>query len=652
LNSKASFLCLISAFLAPTFSANAVTPGAIDHGALATVAGATPISVTITLALPHLNEAEDLQRAIYTPGDPQYHRFLTAQQFATTFAPSDADFANAIAGFAKYNLTAQKTTATTLQVTGLPADMEKAFSVSLHGYEVPANGNVRGYTFHAPLNPPAIPAEVGVPVAGIAGLDSSPTARPHIKRPAQAMHAALPAAASSSTGNPPGYLTVTDFAQYYDVEPLYKQGVTGAGRTLGIMTLASFTPSDAFAYWDALKLKVAKNRIKIVNIDGGPGAPSDASSSDETTLDVEQSGGIAPSAKVIVYQAPNTNQGFVDMFAKAIDDNTAESLSTSWGDWEWLSNLENSAVTDPITGRTVSSTTAIHELLLRAAIQGQSTFAAAGDGGAYDANDSFGCFPPYSASNPGTCTLALSVDYPASDSLITASGGTTLPGIQEYCLNSSCTSLYKINIKHESVWGWDYLNGLCTALGYPNPIACGTFPGGGGGGVSVAFIMPWYQIEIPGVELSQPNQVFQAAANPMYDQPAVYYALPSHFPGRNVPDISFNADPETGYVLYYTSNVNGFEQVPFYGGTSFVGPQLNGVTALLGQYAGQRIGLWNPTIYGLAASGQGYRGKSAPFNAIAYGDNWFYHGSNGYNLGAGLGTLDVANFASLLNWYY
>jgi kumamolisin len=36
-------------------------------------------------------------------------------------------------------------------------------------------------------------------------------------------------------------------------------------------------------------------------------------------------------------------------------------------------------------------------------------------------------------------------------------------------------------------------------------------------------------------------------------------------------------------------------------------------------------------------------------HAIAYGDNWFYDGSNGYNLGAGLGTLDVANFANFLS---
>ena len=320
MNKKIAILCLTSASLFLTFSATAVTPGAIDKGPLTVMAGSTPLSLTITLALPHLAETEDLARAMYTSGDPNYHQFLSAQQFAERFAPSEADFASAIMGLAKYNLSAQKTSASTLRVTGMPADVEKAFSVSLHQFEVPALGDRAAYTFHAPINPPVIPAEVGVPVAGIAGLDNFPAAHPHIKRPAQAVRA-VPASGTADLSAQFGYLTVKDFAQLYDVEPLYEKGVTGGGRTIGIMTLAAFTPSDAFAYWSALKLKVAADRIKIVNIDGGPGAPSDDSGSDETTLDVEQSGGIAPGARIIVYQAPNTNQGFVDMFAAAIDAN-------------------------------------------------------------------------------------------------------------------------------------------------------------------------------------------------------------------------------------------------------------------------------------------------------------------------------------------
>jgi len=196
-----------------------------------------------------------------------------------------------------------------------------------------------------------------------------------MKRAAVVAHNRL-ARASAAQGSTSGNWTVLDFANYYDVQLLYKLGLSGKGRTLGIVTLASFTPSDAFAYWSALGLSVDPNRIQIVNIDGGPGAPSDASDSIETTLDVEQSGGIAPGANIIVYQAPNTEKGFADAFAAAVETNSAETLSTSWGKWEWLFG-NNSVQT-------------FHELFLRAAIQGQTVFAASGDYGPYDVD----AYPP------------------------------------------------------------------------------------------------------------------------------------------------------------------------------------------------------------------------------------------------------------------
>jgi kumamolisin len=647
---KTIFRCSCSLlFLCLAVPVIAARQGAVDRGALD---GRTPISVTIALELPGLNEAERLQQALYTPGDAQFHKFLTADQFVARFAPTDADIAKVAAALAKYGLAMEKTTATTLKVTGLAADMERAFSVSLHTYEVAQHDNIAGYTYHAPLSRPTIPTEISGAVIAVVGLDNSPVAHPHLRSVSGLKHARFPMVPHKTSGIPFGFLTVADFARDYDVNPLYKKGVTGSGRTIGVLTLAAFTPSDAYVYWEAVGLKVDSNRIKIVNIDGGPGAPSDASGSDETTLDVEQSGGVAPGANIIVYQAPNTNQGFLDLFAAATDANFVDTFSTSWGEWEWLDNLELSPVTDPITGKTVSFYEATHELLLRASIQGQSAFAASSDGGAYDVLDSLPCSPPYSPTVVSSCSAALSVDYPGSDPLITAGGGTTLPGLQELCLNAQCTPpYYDLIIPHERVWGWDYLEGSCIAIGVPDPIECGIFPVGSGGGVSVVFSLPLYQFGISGTEFSQPGQAFYAASDTaeyLGVPPGLIYAFPPFYPGRNLPDVSFNADPDTGYDIYYTSNVEGFIIETFVGGTSFVAPQLNGVTALLSQSVNQRIGLLNNSLYPLALTGQAWAGPNAPLKAIAYGDNWFYYGSNGYNLGAGLGTLDVANFAEVL----
>ena len=609
---------------------DAATPPAVDVGAF-TESDTAPISVTLPLKLPDLNGAESLLKSLYTPGDSQYHQFLTADQFVARFAPADADVAKVIASLAKYGLAAQPMTATTLKVTGAPAALERAFSVSLHRYEVPAHDSASGYTFYAPLSKATIPAEISASVAAVVGLDSRPSFRPLHMAARQRL---APSATSATTGNPPGFWTVADFASYYDVQPLYTRGVSGKGRRIGIVTFASFTPSDAFAYWSALGLSVDPGRVHIVNVDGGPGAPSDASGSIETTLDVEQSGGIAPGAKIVVYQAPNTNQGFIDAFAAAVDTNSAESVSVSWGDWEYCTDLRNPLFACPTTAPDPAYVRAIHEVFLRAAIQGQTLFASSGDDGAYD---NFADCP-----TSDTCSNPLSVDSPADDPFITAAGGTTLAGVQEYCLNAACTPpFYDVNIPHERVWGWDYLEGLCTVLGL-DPITCGIFPIGSGGGVSILFEDPLYQSFLPAVQRSQPGQSWIVNGQTVY-------SLPSHFPGRNVPDVSFNADPDTGYIIYYTSSVTGFGIATYYGGTSFVAPQLNGVSALLGEYLhGSRIGLLNFPLYGLALSGQAYAGARAPLHAIAYGNNWFYGGSHGYNPAVGLGTLDVWNFAETL----
>ena len=167
--------------------------------------------------------------------------------------------------------------------------------------------------------------------------------------------------------------------------------------------------------------------------------------------------------------------------------------------------------------------------------------------------------------------------------------------------------------------------------------------------MSVLFPEPQYQSGLPGTQLSQPGQVWQASASfGQQNGVGTYYALPAYYPGRNVPDVSFNGDPDTGYVIWYTSDVNGFEILQYWGGTSFVAPQLNGVSALLGEEFQSRLGLLNFPLYALGQSGQAYAGSNSPLHAIAYGNNWFYHGSNGYNLGVGFGTMDVANFADYL----
>jgi kumamolisin len=620
----ASALCIFSHGYAL-----AASPKPTDLGLVAQ-AGDQAISVTVTLRLRDPAGAEAMMRRVSTPGDPLFQQFLTPDQVQAQFGPSQETIDSVTTHLRQLGLTVERATATTLTATGTPAAIGQAFQTDLHRFAMPSGNGVPAMIFRAPLQKPVVPAQVAPSVGVVLGLSTKPAFRQHLRQ-APARLGGVPVnrkgvGNTTATGNPPGLLTVTDFAARYDVTPLYERGITGKGRTLGIVTLANFTPSDVFAYWSSLKLDVDPNRLTVVNVDGGPGAPSDASGSDETTLDVEQSGGIAPGAKIVVYQAPNTSQGFLDAFAAAIHSNMADSISTSWGSWEFFNDLENDPVIDPFSGQTVGFMQAAHELFIEAALQGQSMFAASGDCGAFDDFDEV----------PANISTVLSVDYPAADPAIAAAGGTTLPGTQTYVLPGGTT--FNVTVSAERVWGWDYLKPLCAALGVPDPTACGIFPVGDGGGVSVFWRLPFYQLGTPGVQASQPGQVLTDSST---TPPTVIFVLPANFHGRNVPDVSFNADPETGYTVFYTSDKLGFEVLTFFGGTSFVAPQLNGVTALLVENAGHRVGLLNPLLYALAHS----PGARNPIDIISTGDNWFYSGRDGYSPAAGVGVLDVEKLA-------
>ena len=297
-------------------SAVCAAPRAADLGALSANARNETISVTVALKLSDLAGAESMMERLVTPGDSMYLKFLTPAQVEQQFGPNEADVARVIATLNASGLSAQRATSTTLSVTGKAATFETVFQTNLHQFAMPATAGAPASTFRAALGTPVVPASIASVVRGVIGLNTNAIYHPHlVAAPAKLggspiSRVAAGSASSSATGNAPGFLTVQDFADLYDVNPLYARGVSGEGQTLAIVTLANFTPSDVFAYWKSLNLKVDPNRLKVVNIDGGPGKPSDNSGSIETTLDVEQSGGIAPGAKIIVYQAPEHQSGF------------------------------------------------------------------------------------------------------------------------------------------------------------------------------------------------------------------------------------------------------------------------------------------------------------------------------------------------------
>jgi kumamolisin len=628
------------------FAAAAAAPAkAVDMGPFTQSAGNPTITVTVAMKLQNLDAAEALMQRLATPGDPLEGKFLTLAQVQAQFGPTSAEVQKIISMLSAGGATVQRTSTTTLSVTAPAATLEKMFQTSIHKFAMPASGTTPAYTFRAATSHAVVPAAISSGVQGVLGFSDAPVYHTNLRRTTDISSggaAVEPSKAAPGKGTTLaskfGDLTVLDFDGLYDVNPLLDEGITGTGRTIGIVTLASFTPDDAFVYWKSLGLKVNPNRITIVNVDGGPGAPSDNSGSDETAVDVEQSGGIAPGANIIVYQAPNTNQGFVDVFAKAVDDNIVDTMSTSFGEPEAFDDLAlGGPVTDPFNGEMVSSLQAMHQEFVIAALLGQSLSAAAGDSGAFDTVRDFGVGEGF--------TDPLTVDYPGSDSALTSAGGTTLPGPQSFSTPNGTVS---INNPVERVWGWDYLEPLCQAEGITNFFTCGIFSVGTGGGVSSFFPITAIQTGLPGIELSPPGQAFiETNVTPQQ----IIFTAPANAANRNVPDVEFNADPETGYVVIYTSDgtdfAKGQDTITGFGGTSFVGPQLDGVTALLSEKAGRRLGLLTVPLYALQRHGFSH-GPAPVLHTISTGDNWFFQGRHGYSPAGGLGTLDVFNFSRVL----
>ncbi|HEY0933862.1 MAG TPA: S53 family peptidase [Trebonia sp.] len=528
-----------------------------------------------------------------------------------------------------------------ISAAGTAGEFDAALHCSQRNYHVPSQSGYDGasipaQTVYSATGAPELPYGIGHNVLAILGLTNY---APFVSHAVHRTGAVTPkSVAKTSVGTPGNYLP-SAFAATYHLTTLAKQA-DGAGATLGIVTLASVDPGAPQYFWKNVARVPATGRtLTVTNVDGGSGKPSDKAGTGETDIDVEQSGALAPGANVIVYQAPNTDPGFIDAFFTAAGANTAGSLSTSWGESETFVAGAVAAGQE-----TAAYEAAFDEAFLELADQGQSVFDAAGDAGAYDDTASLG-------------TTELSVDTPADSPYATAGGGTTLPWSGKL---TGPKGTAKVAVTAQRAWGWDYLwKAVAKTTGTSYATAAVNNLLGGGGGFSVAEPEPSYQalvsgtanyhgvkyltptgvkVVVPGTDFTEPTK-FKVTSTPP--------VVSGYKSGRAVPDLSANADPESGYLLYEPSfiAVGSPALQGGWGGTSFVAPQLNGSAAVIDSYLGHRVGLWNPSLYALAA---GSASPVTPLNAKGgSNDNLFYTGNPGqqYNEATGLGVPNLTKLA-------
>ena len=303
----------------------------------------------------------------------------------------------------------------TVMLSGTVTNFQKAFNVELKEYSHP-KGNFRGRTGAI-----SVPAEYAEIVKGVFGLDNRPQAEPHFRRLPPTPGIKAHATAASHDPN--------EVAQIYDYP-----AEDGTGQCIGIIELGGgFQLDDLSNYFSSLNINVPQ--VISVSVDGGTNSPSTPDSADgEVMLDIEVAGAIAPAAKIVVYFAPNTDQGFLDAITTAVHDNTNRPsvISISWGSAE--------------SGWTTQALTNFDEAFQAAAAMGVTVCVASGDSGSSD----------------GVNDGKNHVDFPASSSFALGCGGTTLQ-----------TSSGKI--VNETVWN-DQPTGGAT-----------------GGGVSNVFKLPSWQ---------------------------------------------------------------------------------------------------------------------------------------------------------------
>ncbi len=575
----------------------------------------TPVTVSVVFKVRHQQQLIRFIAGLSRPG-PQFRHYLSVPAFARAYGRSPATIQRLIAYLARYGITASALPDNLVVAAhGTAGAFDSAFHVRLR------NLQWHGQDFHAAANAPLLPDGMGGKVLAVLGLSNYGLAHSQLVSPI-----GVPSVTASATsGPPPTMRTPASLVERYNVGPLYQAGDEGQGQVIGIVTLAAFNPEDAYTFWALNHIGVLANRIAVVNVDGGPGPASIQSGSTETTVDVEQSGALAPQARIVVYQAPNGGgTGFVDAYFTAVSQDLAGSISSSWGTSE-------TAVMNGIQHGFISPgyPLAFTEAYMEGAAQGISMFAASGDAGAY------------AASRAKNGPTNLSVGMPSDSPYVTSAGGTTLPGTQQY-------RTFSVTVPHERTWGRDYLFPYWQEFGFPSEAAFATLHAiGSGGGYSVIYPTPWYQQGLRGVNrFSAVPWLTPIDNNTLWSFNPNPPVVTGTATGRNIPDLAMNADPQTGYAVYstmfYPIRHTDWEQV---GGTSFVAPQLAGITALINEDVGMRVGFWNPQIYRFATT------PASPFRPLdatgVMNDNLYYTGTSGaiYNPGSGLGTPNVALLA-------
>lgn len=346
---------------------------------LARLPASQQMHLSLSLPLRNQPQLETFLQQLYNPSSPNYHHFLTVQQFIDQYGPTAQDYDKVTAFAATHGLSVTRTFSNRLlvNVSGNSSSVEQAFHVKMHSYQ----HSTENRKFYAPDVEPSV--EAGVPILSVDGISTQNLPHSMLKHAATSNTVHSDTTGSGQSGQFLGS----------DIRAAYAPGVTldGSGQSVGLIELGPYNLSDVQAYFSTIgqPLNVPIYNV-LLDVDGVClGTPAANGCDDgEEVADMEQAISMAPGLSgLVIYEAYGSGSDALTAFTQAANDNIAKQLSLSFG---W--------------GGTPSTEPGYEQIFMEFAAQGQNLFVASGDGGASVGN----------------------VGYPGNSTYITDVGGTDL----------------------------------------------------------------------------------------------------------------------------------------------------------------------------------------------------------------------------------
>jgi len=324
-------------------------------------AASRQLTMHMVLALNHRAQLERLLADQQNPASPEYHRWLTPDDFTRRFGPTAAAIAKVTHWLQRSGFTVQSASSATRMIafSGQVAQAEKAFGVKI---AASADGST-----YANTSDPAIARDLAPLIDSIQGLDNMLHAAPTVHR----AHGAISNAAASPdaivNGNGPAFAPADQYA-FYNETPLLTSGVDGRGTDcLAVVEDSNFDMASLDAYNSQFGLPAFSGaNLTATFSTTDPGTNNDEI---ETLVDLNLAHATAPGASLNAYignQADTTTGlGIVDAMQKAVVDNICGAISISFS----------------ICGGAAKFYRALDGLFAQANSQGQSVFVSSGDTG-------------------------------------------------------------------------------------------------------------------------------------------------------------------------------------------------------------------------------------------------------------------------------